>query len=65
MKHLVILGMAMSALAQQPGREFDPLNRTVSSTSIEALLQFEAEEEKDYRIGEGDEIVVAVWGGRS
>jgi polysaccharide export outer membrane protein len=54
--------MAMAALAQQPGREFEPLNRAVNSSTIEALLQFEAEEEKDYRIGEGDEIAVSVWG---
>jgi polysaccharide biosynthesis/export protein len=52
----------LAAAAQVPSPEFAALSKTVHNSPIELLREFEAPEENDYVLGEGDEISVNVWG---
>ena len=58
----LILLFARTALAQPPAPEFRLPDKAVNASPMELLRQFEAAEETDYILGEGDEISLDAWG---
>ena len=49
-------------LAAEEKSRFETPTKESLVTALDLLREFEAPEDKDYRLGEGDEIVISVWG---
>jgi polysaccharide biosynthesis/export protein len=60
---LVALLLSISTLlAAEERSRFETPTKESRVTALDLLREFEAPEDKDYRLGEGDEIVISVWG---
>jgi polysaccharide export outer membrane protein len=57
----VLLTIAPLLSAEEPPRFQAPLKEN-RVTALDLLREFEAPEDKDYRLGEGDEILISAWG---